>query len=271
MRLFLSLLFYSFLLSCTSPSGKASLLGSWRLQDIIAEGAEDDFEKSAQLKNRVKEGLLVSFFDDGTYTQVKGNGEYITGKWTEEEDGAIRLKSANGKITDFTISIQELPKGRQQLTLGQPGNATTLQLLQEAKPLANATQDPFHPVNNQWRIKAQHQETDQEISKRMANYIKHFATILKAATTRKQEVVYFDFSLGPVKVYNSGIGIHSYSLMPASWKAPFYNEADALTAYQVYSKILSASSYRGANSGNWMEDDYNILQSLYMDMINGMP
>ncbi len=65
MRVFLSFFLCAFLLSCTSAtSEKEALLGSWRLQDIIAEEAKDDFEESAYLKNKVKEGLLLSFFDD---------------------------------------------------------------------------------------------------------------------------------------------------------------------------------------------------------------
>lgn len=40
-------------------------------------------------------------------------------------------------------------------------------------------------------------------------------------------------------------------------------EEEAAAAYQVYESYLRKNSYRGGGTGDWVEDDYNILLSIY--------
>lgn len=56
---------------------------------------------------------------------------------------------------------------------------------------------------------------------RLTNNIKHVALILKTAKEDKLPVASFQFSQGPVKIYNGGIGIHPLAFVPQSWKAVF--------------------------------------------------
>lgn len=101
---------------------------------------------------------------------------------------------------------------------------------------------------------------------RLTNYIKHVALVLKSAKEDKQPVVSFQFSQGPVKIYNGGIGIHPFALVAESWKAGFYNGTEARSAYDIYRNYLQKSSYNGAGTGDWVEDDYTILLSMYADL-----
>ncbi len=73
----------------------------------------------------------------------------------------------------------------------------------------------------------------------------------------------FEYSQGPIKIYNGGIGIHPYDIVPQSWKDSFYNEEEAITTYRLYESYLRKNDYRGGGTGNWVEDDYNILLSIY--------
>lgn len=99
----------------------------------------------------------------------------------------------------------------------------------------------------------------------MAGYIKHLALLLKASKERKEDVVSFGFSLGPVKIYNGAIGIYPYDIVPQEWKNSFYNDSTALAAYSIFNNYLKTTSYKGAGVGEWIEDDYNILLSIYAD------
>jgi hypothetical protein len=131
--------------------------------------------------------------------------------------------------------------------------------------LKNQLEDPFHPANNSWRFAASQKEGQDAIKEKLAGYFKHLALLLKAAQERKQNVVTFQYSKGPVKIYNGGIGINSYELVPAEWKKTFFDESTALKAYQAFEIYLKTSSYHGAGTGDWIVDDYNILSSIYAD------
>jgi hypothetical protein len=99
----------------------------------------------------------------------------------------------------------------------------------------------------------------------MAGYIKHLALILKAATERKQNIVVFQYSRGPVKIYDGAIGIYPYSIVPLEWKETFFHDTSALEAHSLFRTYLNKTDYNGASTGNWIEDDYNILLSIYAD------
>jgi hypothetical protein len=88
---------------------------------------------------------------------------------------------------------------------------------------------------------------------------------LKSSEERKEGTISFTFSLGPVKILNGGIGIHLFDNISEEWKNTYFNENQALSAYQIYEKYLRKSVYNGANSGDWVHDDRLILESIYAD------
>lgn len=145
----------------------------------------------------------------------------------------------------------------------------TLNFTKAAEPMQDFTEDPFYPTNNIWRKKPVAPEKDSAIRDRLSNYIKHIAYLLKAAVERQQDVVSFEHSMGLAKIYSGGIGILDQTEVPASWVNTYYNSNDALKAYQMFKNYLQKARYRGGSTGNWMEDDFNILLSIYGDLKEG--
>lgn len=246
------------------------LEGTWRLSDVssmnISSTNNKSFEEQAQEKQLVKEGMMFSFFEDKTFTEIRKEGRFITGRWEyDNSDNKLLIYSGNSK-TSNTIKTGRNQFGREEMKLDNKDQNTELQFIKEAKPMKDFKSDPFYPDNNQWRIKPSRKESDTELTNRFSAYLKHIALILKAAKERNQEVVYFEFSMGPIKIYNGGIGIHPYSIVPDSWKACFYDDSDASRAYNIYEESISTHSYHGASTGSWVEDDYNILLSIYGDL-----
>src|SRR5690606_10220557 len=110
--------------------------------------------------------------------------------------------------------------------------------VQEARALSQPDNDPYHLVNNYWRVKTDSAENSNDLKKRISNYIKHLALLLKASEERQEQSVDFTYSKGPVKIYSGGIGILPYDLTPDSWKLTFHNDSNALQAYHLYEKCL---------------------------------
>jgi len=271
MRILIIFFFTAMLISgCTNPelTSESNLLGTWRLYDVEQpkgnSKAGDDFSSMADLKELVKEGETLSFFEDDSFSDIKGDGVYATGSWNFlVKNKSLSLIRAGKPSSPVVIKIEKNATGKQVLSFLAEDKNLLVKYIKEAVPLKEFANDPFYKANNQWRLKPAQAEDSIQLTGRLTNYLKHLAFILKAAQERKQEVVSFEFSQGPVKIYNGGIGIHPYEIVPAMWKKCFFNEADAIATYSSYETYLQNNHYKGAGIGDWIEDDYNILLSIY--------
>jgi hypothetical protein len=208
-------------------------------------------------------------FSDGSFTRLKGVSEYINGKWNFiNNKKAIVCSTALLKDTFLLNTDAEQNNELIQVLLGD--NETKLFYTQYAEELNDFKEDPFYAANNTWRIKPTLPEATAQIQDRLGNYFKHLAYLLKSASERKQTSISFEFSQGIVKIYDGGIGINPINIVPDSWAKTFYKNEDAFAAYKMFEKYLMTSSgYKGASTGNWYKDDYNILTSIYGDLKEG--
>lgn len=282
-RTFLFLSIIGFIISCNTvevkenPSGskvtstsKTSLLGSWRLADIEVSGlkSKDPLLEAAKDKRILQEGLIFSFFKDGTFTEIKGDGEYDFGNWNfvgGKKTVYIQSKKYNDtfKIKADHLNSKELlimeQSGSKKITFSRSGNAGE-----------NVELDPYYAANNKWRIKPKQSETDEQLIERFGNYLSHLAFILKTASDQKQPAVSFQFSQGIVEIYSGGIGIKSREDVPETWLNNYYSTKQAWKAYDMFATYLKTSKgYKGASTGEWYIDDYNILTSIYGDLKEG--
>ncbi len=250
-----------------------SLLGTWRLFNLENSDSSNtqNIEKlltEADNNEIVKQGMLLSFFKDGTYTEVQGLGYYRTGKWKYSRKEKIIYFSDSAATRALKVIPQTINK-RQTITLTSTLIQKNLKFARDAEPLKEFDEDPFYFKNNTWRMKPLQSEIHDQLVKRLGNYFRHLLYILKSSKERKKAVVSFEFSQGLVRIYNGGIGIMPYGAVSKNWIDTYYNEANAQEAYMAFQKYLTTNSYRGASIGDWIEDDYNILLSIYGDTQKG--
>lgn len=254
-------------------NNKRILLGTWQLSDLSkpesnSKEGEDMLLKEAEDKKMVKEGLIISFFPDSSFTQVKGTGEYESGKWYYANKGkSICFSSLSRKDTVFVK--YEIINNQQFMNLVNPNKDITMSFIKYVDVLADYSQDPFYPANNSWRIKPNQPETDEQLHQRLGNYIKHVAYLLKTSHERQLSVLSYVFSQGIIKIYQNAVGIYPLEIIPQSWKNTYYNEEEAQIAYEMYDEYLRISPYKGAKTGEWVIVDYDILTSIYGDVKAG--
>lgn len=246
-----------------------SLLGSWRLFSLEnTDSINNRLLTEADNIEIVKQGMILSFFKDGTYTEVRGSGFYITGKW--RYSSKEKMLYLSDSATPVAIKVEpEMVNNKATINLMPVTVQNKLKFTRDAETLKKIDEDPFYFKNNEWRIRPGHSETHAQLVKRLGNYFQHLLYILKSAKERKQAIVSFEFSQGPVRIYNGGIGIIPYGSVSKNWINTFYNDDNANEAYIAFQKYLVTNSYRGASIGNWIEDDYNILLSIYGDTQKG--
>jgi hypothetical protein len=255
------------LLHLDPPTGD-QLPGTWRLSDVTSSitgsGNNESFEEQSKEKQLVKDGMVISFFEDKSFTQLSKEGLYVTGQWEYKKDNNTLLLLEPGKPkAAHHIKTEKNKFGKQEMKINVTDRNVELDFIKEGSVMKDYKSDPFYPDNNLWRIKPTRHESNSELTDRFAAYLKQVGLVLKAAKERDQDIVSFEFSQGPIKIYNGGIGINPYSIVPQSWKACFYDDSNALRAFNIYFDYLKMDSFHGAGSGNWVEDDYNILLSIY--------
>ena len=246
------------------------IIGGWRLAEVISFDSDDPAVDKMMRNNfgsvLIADGYVQYFFPDKNYTEMSG---YFAehGKWAYQGNDKIRFGNRLLQILRF-----EEKKGKEfmiaEVEMREEDLKLELKFVREAQMLENYKVDPFHPTNNQWRIKPKSKESDQQIKARLINYVEHFAGILKAASEREGNIVSFAHSLGIIQVYRGGIGVVKKKKIEKDWVNCFYDEEDAFKAQSMFKKYVGGSKYRGGSSGNWVKDDYQILLNILRTMRN---
>lgn len=266
----LLLMFMVSALSCqfAQRGDDSFLLGTWRLQSVkkssVQKAGSDQLLQEANENSLAQEGMALSLFADHQFTLIEGDGGYYFGKWSLGENNQQFLLQTGTKR--IHANVEGTGKDRQLLLHDFP-IAGEMRLVLFAGPLAKQSEDQFYPPNNTWRIKPSAPEDTVAIKKRLGNYIQHMAYLLKSANLRNQSVVSFEFSMGPIRIYNGGLGVISLNKVPDSWKHAFYDNQQAAIAHELYADAIQQTHYKGASTGKWVEDDYHLLLALYKQLL----
>ena len=249
------------------------LTGSWQLTDVELDNGrnltlQEEEAKENMIRKIVQEGIMVSFFEDGSLTSINGGGKFTSGKW-EYADHKNAVKLSGDSATETVYIKHSVKNGKQCLEMLYPKLKAKEIYFLYADSLKNYQQDPFYADNNRWRIRPDHKESSAELQSRLGNYFQHLIFMLSAAQERHQPVIAFGLSMGIVKIYDGGIGVEQEHSISFSWKHGFYDDAQAIQAYDMYKSYMEGMHYRGKSSGNWMIDDSNILSAVYKDLKAG--
>src|SRR5215211_4483410 len=175
---FCSLFIVLVIASCKSKSNattEKSIAGTWHLYDIeqLESKGDDAFSRNARLKKTVKEGAILCLFEDGTYSDVKGNGAFKTGKWKlSQENKSISFIDSGRALVPVTMDVEKKPNGKQVLTLFFEERNMAYKFVKESESLKDISSDPFYGSNNQWRIKPKQSEDSIALTRRLTNYLK---------------------------------------------------------------------------------------------------
>ncbi|WP_439557730.1 hypothetical protein, partial [Dyadobacter sp.] len=142
--------------------------------------------------------LFISFFPDGNFTQIRESADYNVGKWSYDSSSQSVFLTSARMTQEVGVQFKMAQGGVRVMNFSF--NPTEGMLLMEfAKNVKPYREDPFYPENNRWRIKPAASENDAQIRARLRNYLLHNAFILKAAKTREQDNVSWEFSEGIIR------------------------------------------------------------------------
>ena len=279
------IIIFSFLLYLTSCSKfenftesnkyEKYILGNWHLLEasqIIDNKSltSGSLDISNQLKGDLSgsklasQGYLLNVFSDSTYNLITNYTSEI-GNWKYHND---TLLFGNNKLYVGRMGLEEYSQKTLTGKILSGGTEMDVKLFSNYIKYEKDQLDPFHPVNNQWRVKPNHNETHEEIRNRLTNYILHTALVFKSASDRQNKKVSLDYTDGALKIYKRGVGIKSIDKVNEQWERCFNNLTDARKAYFLLNAYLDNGIHRGNKKNqDWMKENYLILLRLY-DQIN---
>lgn len=252
----------------TRKSQSTDLPGSWQLADIpnfefrgvksqvgeLAPGLTKVFTASI-----IEAGVLYNFFPDSTFTEFTGS-LYRHGKWRFDRSRKYIVLLDEDSRNPDTVHIQNHDAEFLTLRLHQDENLLDYKLRRLNDPLEAYNEDPFHPVNNTWRIRPNQPESNDKIRVRLINHILHNIALLDAAEKRKSRVVSWKFTPTFIQIYNGGIGLREEEGIDEAFYSAFYSKKEGQKAIAMYEKILSTPFSLGPGTGNWYVDDANLLR-----------
>jgi hypothetical protein len=202
----------------------------------------------------------ISFFTDST--AVKEPHEDIQfGKWSfNNDDKTIHVKYENGKEVNYKIKAI----GTKDLTLLKlNGDKEKIVLVADGKQEQDYKDDPYYFINNSWRIKPKHSETEEEIKERLKQCIRFYVLFFNDDIKKSSTTILFHGLPSCFNWYSGGIGLQHQDELDAKWIDCFYNKDQAMEAYNIVGKLIAKKYQWDKNETNWVRQTAPILQQMY--------
>ena len=237
----------------------------WELTDVSNVRAYDGVGESEDISRSFEELCLFNdkqFLED-PHDIVK------TGKWKVQINGTallLTLSFDGGKQKQYvirTVGVNEL----QLMQRKESGKFIKLLLTSDASRHENQLNDPFHPVNNKWRIKPDNKETKAQINERVKQCVKFYALFYRDNIKRQQSDISFRGLPKILQWYNGGIGVYERLEVDESWIDCFYSKEQAMEGYEIVRKhILNNRFVWPDNAPNWVYQTHAVLEQMYGEM-----
>jgi hypothetical protein len=202
-----------------------------------------------------------NFFKDGAVLENPRH-HLRMGKW--------RIGGRDSLILNFTDSVQRWfiitsidSKELRLVTKNKAGKALYLNLRGNGLIHQNMYNDPFHPVNNQWRVQPAVGETDAEIKKRVVNCIKFFALFYRDNLLRNLSSIDFEGFPRIFNWYRGGLGIPDRDKVDKSWIDCFYDEEEAMKGYKFLRMLIVDYEYDWPEKVEWYLQTHSVLEQMY--------
>lgn len=183
-------------------------------------------------KNKSAKGKIPADLNSLCFLNLQPNGKYTAylsdfeyGRWVVNEENELILE--NNHKQQRILPIQKLDKEEFVFTVEDRQyhfegfqNSFTHQ------------DDPFSKENNWWRIKADHKETDKEITERLKNHFRFWEKYFSWALKTEKEILNVRSLPSPLKLYSNGFVVIPYQDQSPKWAANFYDSTDSRIAYE---------------------------------------
>lgn len=211
---------------------------------------------------RIIPGLCI--FKDSTVVE-NPRSHFRIGKWkvVMKDRTPMLVLTFNGEQKQYAISFVSSHK----LNLATPGindDSLYIELTSDAITHKNLHNDPFHPINNQWRIRPTKSESDSAIKQRVKQCVKFYALYFRDNIKRNQKEISFLGLPSVFEWYSRAIGMPDRVDIPDSWNECFYNKQEAEKGYDILRNLIIDYEFNWEkNTPNWVYQTESVLEQMY--------
>ena len=161
-------------------------------------------------------------------------------------------------VRQVSVKRMDLVRGK-----GGPDNAY-IQLSARGAAHKRPVEDPYHPLNNRWRIKPRSPETTAQIRQRLKNYLLffslYFLDIYDRHVTSNISYIGLPYCF---EWYNVGIGMTKELDLETIWVDCFYSRDQAIEGYRLLEELIQSHTLKWPeNPTSWVQQEGQVLQQM---------
>ena len=197
---------------------------------VSAEKATLKQSSKGNLPDDLSSLSFLNLQPDGRYTAYLSSFEY--GRWLLNSDDDIILE--NQVKQERIIPVQKLTTDELVFTV----NEQEYHFDGFSNNFAAEAENPFSKENNWWRMKAEHKESDVEITNRLNNHFRFWEKYFAWALKTDKQILNVRSLPSPLKIYSNGFAVIPYEEQSEKWRENFYDTADSRAAFNKVNDFL---------------------------------
>ncbi len=231
----------------------------WKVDDADRPHWNELFWDSSENVRRYPE---LALFKDFSLTE---NARYNIkmGDWQlSKEKKELQIHFSDG--TRKTYSVRQIALKQMMLDCDRGLDRVSLTLSADALVHKQPMEDPFHPANNQWRIKPRAPETEEQVRTRLKGYVHFYSLFFHDNRLRQSKDISFSGLPACLVWYNGGIGMPEKKELDDRWVGCFYSEEQAMKGYEILAAILEKHDLKWPeHPTSWIKQIYEVLDQIY--------
>jgi hypothetical protein len=241
------------------------LTGNRNMEQLLCQGWELEDDLDVVHSSDESMGMLPfrSYYlsvDSSFVKNPRSAMEY--GTWRYDKDQKkITFHYSKGEKDVYKIAAM----AADELVLVNTGveSETQLKFVSAGKRYKDIQDDPFHISNNQWRLHPKKPESEEQIRKRLKDYL-HFNILFYRDNLAKEakEISFYGLPTC-LKWYAGGIYMVKEPDLNANWFYCFYNKDQAMKAYKMMGDLLTKKYNWPKGNVSWVNKNLSVLEQMY--------
>ena len=166
-----------------------------------------------------------------------------------------------------TYRIRKISSTSLQLATKGKKDWLFLKLSADGKVHEHQLNDPFHPQNNQWRIRPPKAETDAAIHARVQQCVWFYMLYFRDCIKRQKSTINFTGFPSIFSWYSGGIGLPEKDKLDDSWIACFYNKKQAVQGYNILRELLLQNEFDWpSGTPGWVHQTFAVLEQMWLKL-----
>ncbi len=231
----------------------------WELEDADKQHWNEFFWDS--LRDKRLYTSLYLFSDSGFIENPRG--KMALGKWfLNKENRELVLLYPGKQLKEYFI--KSYTPSKLVTSWERDGQLIRFEFSADNLVYRKLIDDPFHPSNNQWRVRPDSSESSEQIRQRIKDCVGFYALYFGDNRRRKERTISFEGLPNCFVWYNGGIALQQAYELDKKWINCFYSEQQAMQAYDMVKGVLDKHQLKWpAHAGGWIEELQSILSQIH--------